>query len=82
MTNAKDFIFDQVYKGALKAGASDRHAKDEAVTAMDRYKKNRFGKASKMIEEAIKDAVKHTKKEGVTLKQKRPIAAGNGGPRV
>ena len=40
--NPSDMVFDAVYKGALKRGAVDRHANDQAVIAVEDYRKNKF----------------------------------------
>lgn len=56
-----DFIYNQVLKGALSKGASQTQAKNQAITAMENYKKGKFKKASKLIEESIATAVRITK---------------------
>jgi len=54
-----DFVFDQIYKGALAAGAKEKAAHDHALMGVDDYKKGKFqGKASKLIESRIKLAKK------------------------
>lgn len=56
--NEQDYIYEQIYKGALKAGASDRAALQAATTGLQKYKNNQFKKASSLIIEKIKEAVK------------------------
>ena len=57
----EDFVYDQIYKGALSKGASDRCAKDSAVIGIDEYRKNKIvGKVSNLIEARIKAAVKQS----------------------
>lgn len=49
-----DFIFNQVYKGAMAKGVVERIAHNAAVIALDDFKKGRFsGKASKLIADRI-----------------------------
>lgn len=57
--NPADFVYRQIYTGALRAGATERAAHSQAVMGLDRYKrgKNR-GTVSKLIEEHIKLAKK------------------------
>ena len=62
--NPSDMVFDAVYKGALKRGAVDRHANDQAVIAVEDYRKNKFKKVSHLIEEKTNMAVKLSKGEG------------------
>lgn len=60
----QDFVWIQIYKGALKAGSSERYAKDQAQVGLDEYKKNKFDrKVSHLIEKRIKNAVVLTKKD-------------------
>lgn len=42
--DAKDIIFNAVYRGALKKGADERHAKGQAVRCIDEYKRRGIGK--------------------------------------
>ena len=55
-----DFVYMQIYKGAMKAGATERAAKDHAVMGLNEYKSNRFGqkKVSGLIDWHIKQAKK------------------------
>lgn len=55
---ANDVVYDQIYRGALKAGARERAALDAAVTGLEDFKKNRFKKPSQLIEKKIAEAVK------------------------
>lgn len=59
-----DFIWDQIYKGALAGGAKERIAKDSAVAGLEDYKKGRFkkGGAGGLVKSAIALAVKRSKK--------------------
>ena len=59
-----DFIWSQIYKGALAGGAKERIAKDSAVAGLEDYRKGRFkkGGAGKLINTAISLAVKRSKK--------------------
>jgi len=58
----EDFVFNQIYKGALAAGAKEKQAKDHAVMGLNDYKKGKFqGKASKLIEDRIKQAKRKSK---------------------
>lgn len=54
--NGRDFIFNEIYKGALRAGACERFAHDAAVTGLDAYKKNNFKKAHKLVADKIAEA--------------------------
>lgn len=58
-----DFVFDQIYKGALKAGATERHSHNNAMLGLDDYKKHKLGakKVSSLIETRIKTAVKESR---------------------
>lgn len=56
--NANDYIFNQVYKSAMAKGVREKVAHNAAVLAMDNYAKGKFKTAAKLIEDAIKDAVK------------------------
>ena len=56
--NPNDYIFNQVYKGALADGACERASKDCAIMAMDDFKKGRFKKATEIINKYIKMAKK------------------------
>jgi hypothetical protein len=58
-----DFVFSQIYKGALKSGATERFAHRHAVMGLEDYKKSKIAtKVSKLIEQRIKDAIKDTKR--------------------
>jgi len=54
--NITDYIFNTIYKGSLKGGASERSAKDSAVVGIEMWKKGKFKKASQLIEDQIKSA--------------------------
>lgn len=60
----QDFVYTQIYKGALKGKASERMAQQHAQIGLDIYKKNKFsGKASELIKLYINMAIKSTKKK-------------------
>jgi hypothetical protein len=60
MTN--EFVYMQVLNGALKSGATQNMATNEAVQALTKYKKGQFKRAVELIEFHIKQAVKLSKK--------------------
>lgn len=37
--NPKDFVFEEIYRGAIKSGAKERIAKDCAIAGIDAWKK-------------------------------------------
>lgn len=59
-----DFVWDNIYKGALKGGAKDRFAKDAAVQGLEDYKKGKYKKigVGPFIISAVAAAVKRSKK--------------------
>lgn len=58
----KDFVYTQIYKGALSRSASELFAHQRAVMGTEAYLKNSFkGKAIALIESEIKEAVKMSK---------------------
>lgn len=59
--NQNDFVYKSIFIGATKAGAIERHAHGAAATGLDQYKKNRFTKVSKLIDDKIKEAKKLSK---------------------
>ena len=54
--NSIDFLYSQIYHGALRAGATERAALDAATTGVGEYKKNRFKRIDHLITEKIKQA--------------------------
>jgi len=62
--NPADFVYDQVYKGALAEKVNEGVAQSQAVIALDRYKKNNMGglKVGKFIKLMIQDAKSKAKK--------------------
>lgn len=56
-----DCVYDQIFKQAIAAGATERNAKDHACAGVDDFKKNKFKKLTKMIAERIKAAAKMPK---------------------
>lgn len=59
-----DYIYMQIYKGALAGGAKERLAKDYAVMGLDDYKRGKFkkGGAGQLVKSAIALAIKVSKK--------------------
>lgn len=58
-----DFVYLQIFKGALKSGSSERIAKEEAVLGLEEYKKSKIGKSvSVLIDFRIKNAKRRSKK--------------------
>lgn len=57
-----DMIYDSVFKGCLQEGLTTHAAKDAAVMALEKYKKNQFDKPSKLVKQAITDAKRTFKK--------------------
>lgn len=39
-----DFVYLQIYKGSLAAGAKEKAARDQAIIGLDKYKKSNFRK--------------------------------------
>jgi len=58
--NISDFVFNSIYRGALKGGASEHSAHSHAVMGLDDFKKGKFPnvKASKLINDRIAQAKK------------------------
>ena len=59
--NPIDFIYDQIYRGAIQAGAKEPKAKDNAIAGVSDWKKGRFKKPSQLIEQRIKQAKRESK---------------------
>ena len=60
--NVRDFVYKQIYSGAISAGADERTAHSHAVMGLDEYKKGKFeGSVSKLIEARIKKAKRQSK---------------------
>lgn len=58
----KDFVYNQIYKGALGKGASEAFAHQRATMGVNNYLKGNFkGKAINFVESEIKEAVRLTK---------------------
>ena len=51
-----DFVYTQIYKGALRACASERSSHANAVMGFDDFKKGRYKKPCKIITERINKA--------------------------
>lgn len=67
----KDFVFNQIYKGAIQQGSSEKNAKDKAVEGVGKFLKGNFtSKASGLIIDQISAAVKLTKMENKKVKSK------------
>lgn len=63
MNNLEDFVYSQIFNGALAQKASERHAHDQALIGLEDYKKGKIPKkVSHLIEDRIKKAVQVTKK--------------------
>tara|TARA_R110002096_G_scaffold66306_2_gene161394 strand:+ start:1702 stop:1896 length:195 start_codon:yes stop_codon:yes gene_type:complete len=60
MTHA-DMVYNEVYKGCIKAGCLEFIAKDTAVATLQAYKNNQFTKVSTLIKSAIAEAKKLNK---------------------
>ena len=60
----KDLVWDTVYRESLKAGASERAAKDQAVMAVEDYGKGKFSKVDALVKKHINLAKKRSKKHG------------------
>lgn len=60
--DAKDLIYDTIYKKSLAAGSSERAAKDYAVMGLDLWKKGKFKKATQLVDEMIAAAKKYKQK--------------------
>lgn len=58
-----DFVYNQIFKGAISQGAKERHAHSNAVLGLEDYKKHKIAKrVSHLIEGRIKKALQDTKK--------------------
>jgi len=53
-----DMVYNEVYKGCLKAGCTESIAKNTAVLTLQRYKNNQFTKVSTLVSGAIVEAKK------------------------
>jgi len=59
----EDFVYNQIFKGALNKKASQNNAQKQAVIGMEKYKKGKISKkVSHLIEQGIAEAVKDSKK--------------------
>lgn len=56
-----DFVFNQVYRGALAIKVREPIAKDVAIDALNEYKKGRFVKPTDLIRKKIAEAKKRNK---------------------
>ena len=56
--NNRDFVYNQIYKGALKQKATERAAHQAALTGSEDYRKGRFKNATILITDKIKEAKK------------------------
>lgn len=56
----EDYVFNQVYKASMEAGASERAAKDTAIQAMTDYRLSNYKAINTLINDAIKRAKKIT----------------------
>jgi len=61
--NPGDFVYNEIFRGALAKKATERAAHTNAQIGLEDYNKNKIGKkVSHLIEERIKKAVTDTKK--------------------
>jgi len=59
----EDFVYNQIYRGALNAGARDRQALNNAILGLEDYKRHKIAKkVSGLIEARVKLAVKESKR--------------------
>ena len=56
--NAIDLIYNETYKGCLKAGCDESLAKNTALSVIRKYKNNQFVTTSKLISQSITEAKK------------------------
>jgi len=42
MTKQEHFIWDQIFRGAMKAGVKERQARDQAIQGVEDYRKGNF----------------------------------------
>lgn len=61
-----DFVYNQVYKGLLNAGVSQLTAQQQAVIALEKYKKSSHGarSAGDFIKKQIQQGKKLAPKKG------------------
>ena len=57
----EDFVYTQIYKGCMAEKVNERIAREHAQMGLDKFKKNKFAKASAMIKEMIMAAKKQSK---------------------
>jgi len=65
-----DMVYNEVYKGCLRAGCAEHQARDAAVMTLQAYKNNQFIKVTKLISEAIVTAKKLIVKRSKNAKNK------------
>lgn len=53
-----DMIYNETYKGCLRAGCDERLAKDTAIATLLKFKRHQFTKPSKLVSESITNAKK------------------------
>ena len=63
-----NYICESVEKACINAGASQVNARNAGIKAADDWKKGNYGKLTKMIDAAIKESIKLTKKDKKGLK--------------
>ncbi len=56
--NNTDYLYAEIYKGALRAGALEHSAKAAAEVGLSEYKKNRYKNIKTLVSEMIKNAKK------------------------
>lgn len=56
--NSIDYLYGEIYRGSLQAGAPQNSAKNAAITGISEYKKGRYKSIKDLIETGIKNAKK------------------------
>lgn len=67
MSKSYDFVYEQVFKGAVNAGCINQVAHSQAQIALDRYKKSSMGGLS--VGRFIQDQIKQAKRQNSKLKR-------------
>lgn len=66
-----DMVYNETYKGCLKAGCAEHQARDAAVMTLQAYKNNQFTKVTKLIEQSITAAKKLIVKRSKNAKTRK-----------
>jgi len=56
MDIASNYIYDSIFKQCLSIGIKASIATNAATIGVDKFRKGRFKKASKLVDECVKDA--------------------------